>query len=1342
MLRRFRGSRSLFGQLAVLLGILLCLSATPAWPQATSTASVTGVVTDQQNAVVPGAEVKLTDTGTGSTQTATTNGVGRYVFVNVSQGTYALTFSKRGFSVSKVAAQKVDVGITMTVNATLEVGTTTTTVEVNAAAGAELQTTSSTVGTTINQASILNLPNLGRDVQTLAVLQPGVTSSGYTAGAYMDQNTYTLDGGNTSDDMAGNTIGYQTNFTGLGGGQTSNFSTGVVSTPVESVEEVRVSVFAQGADFNNSAGANVQMVTKRGTNALHGSGYGYYYATNLGAANSWTGNHTPSNIPGFGKLPYTPLVPNHRSRFGAALGGPLVPKEFLGKKWYFFANYEGSRFPNASSSEFTVPSPLFRAGVIQVPNASGTYVPYNLNPTPVTVGGVTYQPAACPSSPNGLCDPRGLGLNPIVNQIWSKFMPLPNDPLGGDQYNTQGWIASVRSPLTQNVYVGRIDHDLNEKWRWMTSYRYTKIINLTTNQFDIGGALPGDTFGNAVAKGPRPQLDSYFVTGLTGNITPALTNDFRFIYLRQFWQWGDSQAPPQLPGLGGAVEFGGESTAAPNPYNVNSQSIRQRFWDGQDKQLIDNLTMIKGNHLFQFGGSYQRNYDYHMRTDNGVGVNNQIVYWLSNSGILNWTNSPFIPSTVPSAQYSSYETLASEALGIVSNSQVAYARSGPQLNLQPLGSPAYNQAIIPYYNFYFSDTWHVKPSLTLTYGLAYALEMPPYELQGRQTELVDQSGGIVTAEDFLAQRQKAALAGQVYDPTIGFETVRNVGGGLKYPYKPFYGEFSPRVSLAWNPSFDSGILGAIFGEHKTVIRGGYGRIYGRINGVNQVLAPLLAPGALQAVACQGITISGQCQGTGVVTAANAFRIGTDGMTAPLPSASPTLAQPFITGGTVGAAADPTILDYNYKPNATDNFTVSIQRQLSNKMTVEAGYMGRISKHDTSELNLDAVPYMTTLGGQQFSQAFANVFTALVGDYDVYPFPGGVAPANVPVQPFFEAALGGVGSAYCTGYTSCTAALASKQTSNIKSLLVTNLWLAMNAAPGWTLGRTMVSQALNGGFSQATSLMVASSLGYSNYNALYVTFRTSDWHGLTATSNFTWGKALGTGQEAQYNSSYTVLSPYDLSSSYGLQAYDYKFIYNLAMYYQSPFKSLRGLKGHVLGGWTIAPLFTAQSGAGTAAGYAPASFLQAFGETNSTGSSPATEEAVGAAPYSGGTIAHYNVSGSGGIGTNNPTGVNMFSDPAAVYSQFRPCVLGIDTSCGGYVNLRGLSRWNLDATVSKDLGIVSERVAATLIFQFTNVLNHAALGGPSLSLTSPTNFGKITGQANTPRQMEFGLRIHF
>jgi hypothetical protein len=600
--------------LFVCIGLLLCLTSA-AFGQATSSSSISGVVTDQQGAAIPGTEVKLIDPSTTTTLTASANEAGRYIFLNVLSGKYSLTFTKTGFSVYRVDALEVEVGAVLTVNANLQIGATTTTVEVTATSGAELQTTNASVGTTLSGVQLQELPNMGRDVSTLAVLQPGSTMDGHIAGAVGDQNTYTLDGGNVSDDMAGNTTGYNTNFTGFGGTQTSGVPSGVVPTPVESIEEVKVSTFGQTADFNNSSGGNIQMATKRGNNQFHGSGYGYYFATNIGAANNWVANHTPVTLNGV-SYPYTPLPKNHRSRFGTSLGGPLTPKPILGGKWYFFFNYEGSRFPNVGTFEKPVPTALLRAGVIQIPNAAGTYVPYNLNPSSVTVGGVTYAPAVCANG--SLCDPRGIGMNQEVAQLWNKFMPLPNDPIyaSGDQYNTQGYLSTIRAPLNTNNYVSRIDHDFGSKWRLMASYRYMRLTSLTTNQYDIGGAFPGDKFGQPVATAPRPQLPSYFVVGLTTNVTSNVTNDFRYDYLRNFWQWGNQNSPPQLPGLGGALEIGGESSSALIPYNVNTQSTRQRFWDGHDNLVRDDVSMIKGNHLFQFGGTYQRNWDYHTRTDN------------------------------------------------------------------------------------------------------------------------------------------------------------------------------------------------------------------------------------------------------------------------------------------------------------------------------------------------------------------------------------------------------------------------------------------------------------------------------------------------------------------------------------------------------------------------------------------------------------------------------------------------------------------------------------------------------------------------------------------------------
>ena len=1319
MLSRFGSSRFVFGQLAIVLGLLLCLGAVPVWPQATSTSTVTGQVTDQQAALVPATQVTLTDKSTSTARTTSSNETGRYVFINVPSGTYDLTFSKPGFNLFKVTAQQVQVGQTLTINATLEVGATTTTIEVKATNLAELQTTSAAVGTALSGAALIALPNLGRDVSTLAVLQPGVTLSGYTAGAYEDQNTFMLDGGNASDDMSGEANRYGTNFTGMGGTQQGAVPSGVVPTPVESIEEFRVSTFSQIRRLQQLSGlGSPDGHEARVHNQWHGSGYWYYYATNVGAANSWVNNHTPlTNSAGVVLAPSTPLPSNHRNRFGGTLGGPLAPK-FLGGKTFFFVNYEGLRYPNVGNYERPVPTDTMRAGVIFVPNSAGTYLPYNLNPTavtardPVTNQMTTYQPATCPA---GACDPRGLGANPIIQKIWS-YMPEPNDPYyasnGGDGYNVMGFLSTIRQPLKENSYVARLDHDFGDRFRFFATYRYMRLTNLTNNQADIGGLLPGDTLGVPAATAPRPQNPGYLVLGLTTNVTPSTTNEFRFNYTRNFWQWGTANAPPQLPGLGGAVEIASgysnstaESSTCANtliPYNVGTQCTRQRFWDGQDKLIRDDMSKLWGNHLFQFGGMYQRNFDYHMRTDNGSGINDQIIYQIASTNI-NLTNTNWIPTTVGSSYLTNWRNLYSEVLGLVSQPQVAYTRSGANLTVNPVGQPAFDQSIIPYYSVYFSDTWRARPTFTVTYSLGWALEMPPYEINGKQVTVVGADGEQIDTANYLAQRQKAALAGQVYEPVLGFATVGNVGGGLKYPYQPFYGGFSPRVSAAWNPKFNSGVLGALFGDGKTVLRGGYGRIYGRLNGVNLVLVPLLGIGPLQPVTCAGPNMNGTCSGANNVDPTNVFRIGKDGMSAPLPAPSQTLAQPFFMGynGAI-SAGDVNTLDPQYKPQRTDNLSISLQRQFHGNMMLEVGYIGRLIRGEMQEMNLDDVPYMTTLGGQSFAQAYSNVAQAL---YFAGATPSGIAP-----QPFFETALGGANSAYCTGYGSCTNAVASKLTSTFKSAGVSDIWNALNKAASWSLGRTMISGA-GGGVSplQATSLALTTSMGFGNYNALYSTFKTTDFHGMTLISNFTWGRALGTAPLAQANSSNTALNAWDMHANYGPNGFDVKVIYNAAVYYAPKiFVGQHGILGHLLGGWTISPLFTAQSGASTCATYTEGSLTgsEAFGESSSGSMSSTADCATFASKYTGVATGNYNNSGTTisnptapqlagvGVGTNNSTHINMFSDPAAVYNELRPCILGLDTNCGGYGNLRGLPTWNLDATLMKDIGIWKEgRVGA-------------------------------------------------
>jgi hypothetical protein len=1326
--------------LLLAIALLLTLSGISAMAQTSSAGAISGIILDQQGAAIPGVGVKINDSSTNTTLETITNDTGRYLFPAVPPATYSIVFTKPGFSARKVSKQTVSIGENLTINATLEVGQLSNIVEVIAAPGAELQTVNASVGNSISGESLTFLPLFGTDVASLANLQPGVSPEGTTAGAMYDQNTFQLDGGNNSNDMDGSMRDYtgsysRSAFAGMGGAASAGPPSGVLPTPADTVEEIKVSSSGQTADFNGASGSQIQVVTKRGTNSFHGSAYYYYSSTNVGGANTWDNNHTPD-----GSLGATPIAISHNQRYGFTVGGPLLPK-MLGGKTYFFFGLEGFNFNDSAIINKPVPTPLLRAGVISI-DQGGTYVPYNLNPNAVTVNGVTYQPAVCA---NGPCDPRGIGLNPIVAQIWNKFMPLPNNTNTGDGNNIEGFQGQVGLPQKSKALVGRVDHDFGDKWRLFSSYRYFGLTDLTTHQVDIGGALPGDTFGVPAARAPRPQKPEFVVIGLSTTINPTMTNDFHWNFTKTWWQWASSGAPPQLPGLGGALEIGGETANGLIPYNTDNADTRQRFWDGHDTTWKDDVTKIKSNHVIQFGGNYQRNFDYHERNDNGQGINTNPTYQVGRNNFIDY--SAYQPASLPSSQQINYDTLYTYVTGLVDQPQQLFTRTGANLTLNPAGTPMFDKSTIDFYNTYITDSWKIKPTLTITYGASYTVEMPPVEQNGKQVELVDSSGHPIELSNYFATKAAQASQGQVYNPIIGFSTIGNVvGASHKYPFNPFYGGLSPRGAVAWNPTGHNGLIGKMLGDGKTVVRAGYGQIYSRLNGVGLVLIPLLGVGLGQPVSCIGASSSGQCLGTNGVTPLNAFRIGTDGLTAPIPTPTTTLPQPSYPGTNGSPAAGAaSVLDPNFKPATTYNVNFSIQRELKPKMVIEVGYIGRAIKNEWMQTDINAVPTMMTLNGQSFAQAFANSYWAQQA--------GGV-PA---VQPFFEAALGGASSSFCSGYGSCTAAVLKNPTMNsyISTTDVFYLWSALEHASSWTLGRTIpssTSASIPSG--QVSAVNADGSFGSGNYNAVYETFSTRNWHGVTTTSNFTWGRALGTGNQSQATSGYTALNPYNIRQSmYGPQSYDYKFLYTQTFLWSEPFfKDSNKIAKAALGGWRLGAILTARDGAPIQV--ANDSNNDSFGESQTSAS---FDGAVLASKYTGGSSALYNVNvpnSVSGAGVNSNTGnggnsINMFSNPNAVYGEFRNCVLGFDTSCGSGGNIRGLPSWNMDANIAKDFNLFREGVFATLSFQFTNVFNHTVLGDPEMAIGDPANFGVLGsnnptngGQVNSPRQLTFNLRVRF
>ena len=1338
---------SLFACLLLCSTVLWLSSARSAWAQSTSSGTVVGSVTDQSNAVVNGATVTITDTSIKTSRSVTTNDAGRYIFVDVPPGLYDLTVAKQGFSTSRTQTT-VTVGAAITANMSLLVGGANVVVEVSAV-GNELQTMNATVGNTITGIALDNLPSLGRDVNTFVELQPGVGTDGAVAGTVNDQSYFSLDGGNNSNDMDGNgtvytgtqvqqsvgdpTGGVQAQYTGY------SAPSGTVPTPADSVEEFKVNSAGQTADFNSSAGAEVKVVTKRGTNAFHGTAYEYY------KDNNWSANSWQNNLNNWQPGGHIGLPSYHYSRFGGAIGGPLIPWNVLGGKTYFFFNYEGFRFPNSETIYRNVPSPALQQGLL-TDSATGAIV-YNLNNAPVTYNGTTY-PAnfGCTTGP---CDPLRLGLNPLVSQVWNKYEPASNATCSQslcDGANILGFSGNLSVPISSKFAVGRIDHDFSSKQHFMASYRYFNMKDTGDQQVDIGGFFPGDKLGVPASQSGNPVQAWFLVFGLTTNITNNVTNDVHYNYLRNWWAWSRTGAPPQIAGLGGALEFmaGQSQTQDLGPYNVNNQQIRRRFWDGHDNMVRDDLSVLKGNHLFQFGGYYQRNWDYHQRNDSGGAINAYPVYSLGDGtqGSLLSSEIPLCASTTTTINNCGAVTAA--ALGIVSIASQVFTRAGSSLTLQPPLSNAFDKSTIPYYNVYFSDTWHLKPTITLTYGLGWALEMPPTEEDGKQAVVVDQSDEPVSAAAYLGARKRLALQGQVYNPILGFSLVGNTANGLKYPYNPYYGEFSPRVAFAWAPKASSGILA------NTVVRFGYGRSFGRTNGVDQVLIPLLGLGLEQPTNCTHNLASGgawSCGSTGSTNPSNAFRVGlassaTGGPSVPLQSLlSQTLPQPVFPGLNNTFAASPEGLDPAYKPNVSDSFNFTIQRQLSRRITMEVGYIGRRIANEFQPVDLNTVPYMMTQGGQTFANAYKNVVLQYCGG--IAGMAGGGCAANVGAvtpQPFFETALAGTG--YCTPGT-CTAKMATNEGGNLANAQVWSLWSDLDSG-GFNFPRSMMNTAIpstcnattsQGCNGQVTSgIAVNTSIGYANYNAGFASLKIADWKGLTMQSNFTWSKALGTGAFVQATSSYTPLDAFNLDSTYGRQGFDRKFVYNAFFVYQPPFyKGQSGMMGRLLGGWTLATIFTAGSGT-------PTELYTTFGDGQSYGGADGVgfgnnENAVPIGPISSHSHAYAN-------SPSNGYPVNEFKNGTAEAMNWRNPILGLDTKDGGAGILSGLPYWNMDFSIKKNIR-VAESISLEFQGVFANVFNHEQQLDAAFTsgLFNPGGWGSLQGQASE-RNIEVSARVRF
>src|SRR5437899_1490452 len=809
----------------VLLTLAIPASATA---QTAATATVLGTVTDPQQAVVVGAAVELRDTGTNEVRTQTTNSAGQYSFPGVAPGVYKITVTMQGFRTVTTSNFNVDVNKSHTVNFKLELGQLSEVLQVEAGAAVELQTTDAQIGNDVSSDAMLKLPTLRRNAAALLTLQPGVSPGTGTfprvgmrvAGAVDDQNTFTLDGIHVTDNVIG----------GL-----EHATIAVIPLGVEAVDEYRVGVSNPNATFGRASGGQIAVVGKRGTNSFHGATY-WFHQNDILNANLWEFNRINKAN-----------VTIRDNRFGGRVGGPIWHN-----KTFFFFNYEGRRFPQQSTFTRLMPSNQLRQGILQFKDAAGNTVAYNLASSTLCGSGST------------ACDPRGLGISPSVKALWA-LMPQGTDPsvAGADGLNTIGFRGTAATPLSNNFYTLRLDHEINSKWHFNGSYIYFQTHQVSGGQnaqYDLRGSTPKAT-------STSPTDRDAAIAGLTGQITPHLLNTFRFgwVRARQSFNRLAPSAAAALENIAGTNSSAGAIAMAPGqaqtnlvdaPIEVDTQTARFQNSTGRNIQYVDDVSWIKSKHTLQFGGNFRHIPTIHIRNDKVVGSLASLEA-LSDADVSTFLSA--IPSSerpptcsvtlttgcLQSGDAQRWDRLYASTLGLVDNIGILTTRDG-SLKALPFGTPLANDTTLNAVEFYGQDVFRITPNLTLTYGLSYGWQTAPKERLNRQTLVVDTSNNnqSLTGPGYIAAKEAAALQGKMYNPTLGFAPVKSAGRNV---FNIDWGDVAPRASVAWTPTFDSGFLHRMTGNRKTVIRGGFGLVYDRINTVQSVIIPMLGVGFAQTI---------------------------------------------------------------------------------------------------------------------------------------------------------------------------------------------------------------------------------------------------------------------------------------------------------------------------------------------------------------------------------------------------------------------------------------------------------------------------------------------------------------
>lgn len=1247
----------------VIVNAMLLLSLfLPSNLRAQEVASLTGAVTDNSGAVISGATAQLIDTRTNTRYEATTNSVGVYRFPKVLPGPgYRLTISKQGFETVTVENIYLGVSSTHTQNVRLDVGKVTQNVEVSAAGqSVSLDTTDATIGNNFDMNSVHELPIQVRDSPAaLLALQPGVITAniagddpnasrdGAVTGARTDQGNVTLDGLDVND---------------FGTGQ--DFST-VANAPVDSIQEFRGETANPLATSGRGSGAQITLVTKSGTNNWHGSVYEYNRNTSTEANTYFNNLHA---------LPRTKLI---RNQFGTTLGGPI-----LKDKLFFFFNYQGRRDAREDSVLRIVPLDSFRGGSVSyINNGAGCTSTSRINTQPGCISTLSPSQVAA-------MDPQGIGANPALLSFINGRYPHANDLSVGDGVNTGGFRFNAPVGRTENDYVSRIDYNMNGSMKLFGRFSILRGVSGDDANFSAPIQFPGDPLTHQII-----DHSWAWVVGHTWTLSNNKVNQFVVGETRSVLNFPTNFNPVGTTNFLTMMNNGQGSAGISSPYSDQASQFRTIPLP----VVRDDFTYVRGTHTFQVGGTFKPI----LTTNALVSDFNDVTMGLG-GGLTN-LNASFRPNDIlqDSNVLNLWDSAFTFGLGRFAN---ITSNFNNDKNLEPLPQGTGHIRDYRYYEteLYLQDSWRARSDLTLTYGLRWQYYSVPYEVHG--LEVVPDLGFAEFMNPRLAAGTQGSLV-QLPSVTYTLGGQANHGPGL---YHPNWRDFAPRFAFAYNPSVNTGWLGHLLGDRKTVIRGGAGIVYDHpvINALNFFQDQFT-------YVLQGISATTYGFGeTATQSLSNDPRFTGQNSLPPL-NPPPTVTVPFVpdpNGTADGAGLFNYAIDPHLKTPYSEIFSVGIQRELPGNFQIEANYFSRLGHRLYGQADAgQVVDFKDPASGQFLADAFGTLSQQVRQD-----------PTNlsaVTPQPFFENQI----------FPGASALIASAVEDLVfRGDLGDTVQLLDGAgllAPGIGL------------HPQFASNLYVTNKAYSNYNGFLFTLHKKTSNGLQFDVNYTYSHSIDN-ISAPANESFgsngaggILCDAINLRACRGNSDFDVRHVISTNFIYQLPIgrgqyfaANIPGWANQVIGGWQVSGILSWRTGLAfqTVANSFPISFANNI---------PAVFDGDNSAIR---TDVHFDPS----------TGqVQMFADPNAAINAFS---FPTGLQAGTRNNLRGPHFSNLDLGVAKRFP-VRENLSLQFRADAFNVFNHPNFALPgvdsTVDITIPSSFGVITG-TSAPRVLQLALRLEF